>query len=242
MEKTEFLIIGSEYNLRPYPNLTLNVDTTEIKPVSSVRNLGVCMDSDGSMTSQVGGLCRTLNFQLKNIARIRKYLDQDTCQHIVRSFVLSRLDYGNSLLAGSTNAQSNKLQHLQNRAACLICSAKRHEHISPYLTRIHCLPVHQCVNLKLLVYIYQCLIFTKIPFSLILFCITLKEVLIITSILRLIILGSTFPKLTIPQAIKAFFVIGPHLWNMLPMLPTRETASLTVFKKILKTYLFSQSI
>ena len=37
MEKTEFLIIGSEHN----SNLTLNVDTTEIKPVSSVRNLGV---------------------------------------------------------------------------------------------------------------------------------------------------------------------------------------------------------
>ena len=56
MEKTEFLIIGSEHNLRSYPNLTLNVDTTEIKPVSSVRNLGVFMDSDGSMTSQVGGI------------------------------------------------------------------------------------------------------------------------------------------------------------------------------------------
>ena len=71
MEKIEFLIIGSEHNIRSYPNLTLNVDTIEIKPVSSVRNLVVFMDSDGSMTSQVGGLCRTLNFQLRNIARIR---------------------------------------------------------------------------------------------------------------------------------------------------------------------------
>ena len=53
MEKTEFLI-GSEHNLRSYPNLTLNIDTTEIKPVSSVRNLGVFMDSEGLMTSQVG--------------------------------------------------------------------------------------------------------------------------------------------------------------------------------------------
>ena len=34
MEKTEFLIIGSEHNLRSYPNHTLNVDTIEIKPVS----------------------------------------------------------------------------------------------------------------------------------------------------------------------------------------------------------------
>ena len=56
-KKPEFLIIGSEHNLRSYSNLTLNVDTTEIKPVSSVRNLGVFFtDSDGSMTSQVAGI------------------------------------------------------------------------------------------------------------------------------------------------------------------------------------------
>ena len=63
------------------------------------------MDSDVLMTGQMGGLhvCHTLNFQLRNIARIRKYLDQDTCHHIVRSFVLSLLDYRNSLLPGSTN-------------------------------------------------------------------------------------------------------------------------------------------
>ena len=156
-EKTEFLIIGSEHSLRSYPNLILNVDTTEIKPVNSVGNVGVFMDSDGSMTSQVGGLCCTLNFQLRNIARIRKYLDQDTCHHIALSFVLSRLDYGNSLLACSTNAQLNKLHRIQNRAARLICRAKRCEHTSPYLARLHWLPVCQRVNFKLLVYIYQCL-------------------------------------------------------------------------------------
>ena len=51
----------------------------------------------------------------------------------------------------------NKLQRIQNRAAHLICGAKRHEHVSTYLTRLHWLPVRQRVNFKLLVYIYQCL-------------------------------------------------------------------------------------
>ena len=94
------------------------------------------MESDGSMTSQMGGLCRTLNFQLRNIAHIRKYLDQDTCHHIVRSFVLSRFDYGISLLAGSTNAQLNKLQRNIKRFICqnqkvdlrLTVSCSRTEH------------------------------------------------------------------------------------------------------------------
>ena len=49
------------------------------------------------------------------------------------------------------------------------------------------------------------------------------------------------PKTHRPTGDKAFFVIGPHLWNMLPI-TTREAASLAVFKKLLKTYLFSHSI
>ena len=109
------------------------------------------------MTSQVGGLCRTLNYQLTNIARIRKYLNQDSCRHIVWSFILSHLDYGNLLLVGCTNVQFNKLQCIQNRPARLICGAKRREHISPYLARLHWLPVLQRVNFKLLAYIYKCL-------------------------------------------------------------------------------------
>ena len=243
MEKTEFLVVGSEHNLRSYcPDLTLNVDTTEIKPVSSVRNLGVFMDSDGSMASQVGGLCRTLNYQLRNIARIRKYLDQDSCHHIVRSFILSRLDYGNSLLAGCTNVQYNKLQRIQNRAARLICGAKRREHISPYLARLHWLPVRQRVNFKLLVYIYQCLSGSSPSYlssDIVLHNIQSSSHHYLRSLADQTRLH--IPKTHRSAGDKAFFVFGPRLWNMLPI-DIREAGSLTVFKKLLKTYLFSHNM
>ena len=52
-------------------------------------------------------LCRSLNFQLRNISCIRRFLDFDTChQIIVRVLILSRLDYDNDLLFGSN--QSNR--------------------------------------------------------------------------------------------------------------------------------------
>ena len=136
--------------------MLLHIGTTVVKPTKSVRNLGVMMDGDGSMNSQVGGLCRTLNFQLRNITRIRKYLDQDSCHHIVRSLITSRLDYGNSLLFGITGAHFDKLQKIQNKAARLICGARRNEHISPYLARLHWLRVHHRVIFKLLVIMYNC--------------------------------------------------------------------------------------
>ena len=63
MDKTEFLIMGSPYNLKSQPSLTLMFGTAKIKHVKSIRYLGVIMDADG--------LCRTLNYQLRNNARIR---------------------------------------------------------------------------------------------------------------------------------------------------------------------------
>ena len=70
--------------------------------------------------------------------------------------IVKTIDYGNALLAGSTNAQLNFII-IQNRAARLICGTKRRERIIPYLARLHWLAVRQRVNFKLLVYIYQCL-------------------------------------------------------------------------------------
>ena len=39
MDKTEFLIIGSPYNLKYQPSLTLMVGTAKIKPVTSVKKI-----------------------------------------------------------------------------------------------------------------------------------------------------------------------------------------------------------
>ena len=113
----------------------------------------VCfMDSDGSMTSQVGDYVAlsTSNFEI-SLASGSIWI------RTLATICFIPPDYGNSLLAGSTNAQLSKLQRIQNRAARLICGVKRREHISLYLARLHWLPVRQRVNFKLLVYIYQCL-------------------------------------------------------------------------------------
>ena len=194
------------------------------------------------MTSQVGGLCRTLNFQLRNIARIRKYLDKDACHHVVRALITSRLDYGNSLLTGITNVQLDRLQRVQNKAARLVCGAKRREHISPYLADLHWLPVRQRINFKLLSYIYQSLNGTSPQY--------------LSSQISLYNADSSqhftrskmdHTRLKIPRTNRstlgdrAFSVIGPRLWNMLPI-NIRESETLSVFKKQLKTFLFDHKL
>merc|ERR1712002_360138 len=131
-------------------NVSLNVCGTQIKPSNFVRNLGVHFDSNVTMSHHVSSLTRSLNFNLHNIGRIRRYIDEDTCNHTVRSLVLSRLDYSNSLLYGITVKDMQKLQTIQNRSARLIFKANRREHTSPLLQQLHWLPVSERILFKIL--------------------------------------------------------------------------------------------
>ena len=108
------------------------------------------------MDFQVNSLCRTVKFHLRNFARIRRFIDQDTCAHAVRSLVLSRLDYGNSLLGGISSSSVKRLQKLQNRAARLIFGVNRRTSAGPLLRELHCLPVQQRINFKILLHVYNC--------------------------------------------------------------------------------------
>ncbi len=104
-------------------------------------------------------------FQLRNIAQIRRFLDEDTCHHIVRALVLSRLDYANySFLAGTTEINLTKLQRFQNKAVRLIHGINRREHITSYLADLHWLPVRERVNFKICTIIYQCINGSSTPY------------------------------------------------------------------------------
>ena len=109
------------------------------------------------VTPQVTSLCTTLNFQLRDISRIRKFLNRDTCHLVIRVLVLSKMDYGNALLYGSTHSDLQRLQRIQNWAAKLINCALKKDHATPYLRELHWLPVRERITFKILVYVYKCI-------------------------------------------------------------------------------------
>jgi len=57
----------------------------------------------------------------------------DGRQEEVNSFVISRVDYCNSLLAGVPRYQLDRLQSVMNTAARLIVGAKKQDHIKHVL-------------------------------------------------------------------------------------------------------------
>ena len=109
------------------------------------------------MAAHITNLSRTITFHLRNITRIRRFIDKDTCHHAVRSLVLSRLDYCNGLLSSVPKSHILRLQRLQNWAARIIFIVDRRHESSPLLKTLHWLPVKQRITYRLLLYVYKAL-------------------------------------------------------------------------------------
>ena len=72
-------------------------------------------------------------YHLRNIAKIRKYINVTTAEVLVPVFTNSKLDFCNTLLHGLPNYKINKLQSVQNAAARVIACLSKFDRISDIL-------------------------------------------------------------------------------------------------------------
>ena len=74
----------------------VRIGETRVSAVDSVRDLGVMLDSAGTMNAQIKTVCKAASCSLWRIGKIRKLLDQDSAEKLIHAFVMPRLDYCNS--------------------------------------------------------------------------------------------------------------------------------------------------
>ena len=155
--KTEFFLAASNHNLKHLDtaNIQLAIGDCTIQLSTVIRNLGCHFDSNMSLTVHVNILRRNTLFQIKNLWRIRRFIDQETCHHAVRALVLSRLDYCNALFLQLTAKDISRLQRLQNSAARLIYAVGRRVEAQPLLTSLHWLCIQKRIIFKILLYIFK---------------------------------------------------------------------------------------
>ena len=236
--KTEFFIAGTSQGLQKLPSsVVLRIGDSVIKPATTVRNLGILFDAQMSMSSHIISLISSVNYHLRNIRRISKFLDQDTKHAVVHSFILSRLDYGNALLYGTKSKDLDRLQSLQHKAIKLIFSANRFESPAPLMNTLHWLPIRERINLKICIYVFKCIHGNAPKYLSDFISHRLRPV---TGPIARSSNDSTLIVAHVGRNCigdKSFYVTAPRLWNALPR-NIREAKSLTVFKKMLKSHLY----
>ena len=234
-DKTEVMLFSSKQNQRHVESISIMVGESEICPAVSVRNLGAYFTPHMDMEKHVSNLCRSAYIQLRNIGRIRKFLTVDATRTLVNSLVTSKLDYCNALLVGIPNSTIGKLQRIQNTAARIITKTARYDHITPVLKELHWLPVCERIKYKILMFTYKALN-DQCPHY-------IKELLDVCRPAR-DLRSCSAPILVVPRTRtvtfgdRSFSHAAPCLWNALPV-STRMAKSLSIFKKELKTHLFS---
>lgn len=101
-DKTELVIITSKEQISRKLNMSMSVGDDIIEPdfAEPPRNLGVRFDSTCSLKSHVQAVCKSVNYDLYSLGKIRKYLDVPTTELMVNCLVTSKLDCNNALYYG----------------------------------------------------------------------------------------------------------------------------------------------
>jgi hypothetical protein len=239
-DKTEVIWCTSPRRQHQIPSVPFTVGTDVVAPVSSVRDLGIYIDSDLSMRTHVSRTVSACFATLRQIRSIRRSVTRPVLQSLVAALTLTRLDYGCSTIAGLPARQLNRLQSVLNAAARLVYSARRTEHVSPLLRELHWLRVPQRIEFRLAVLAYRCLNGTAPQYL----ADGLQRVAGISSRSRL--RSASTALLLVPRSNhttigdRAFPVAAAKVWNSLPSSIT-SLSSLLQFRKALKTELFRRS-
>ncbi|XP_006822713.1 uncharacterized protein LOC102806180 [Saccoglossus kowalevskii] len=114
---------------------------------------------------------------------------------------------------------------------------KKYDHISPVLQKLHWLPVRYRIDYKLMLLTFKALNGLAPNYILDLIHVYTPSRCLRSSIKKLL-RNTNYRQKT--YAGRAFSYAAPKLWNDLP-LDLREVTDVNIFKKRLKTYLFSKA-
>ncbi|XP_053149256.1 uncharacterized protein LOC128343844 [Hemicordylus capensis] len=229
---TEVLIVG-DWNLRDELDLPA-LDGVTFPQKEQVRSLGVLLDPDLTIVSQVEAMARSAFYLFRLIRQLRPFLENNDLKTVVHQLVTSRLDYCNALYMGLPLYVVQKLQLVQNAAARLVSGVTRRDHIMPVLKQLHWLPICFQAKYKVLVITFKALNGFGPGY--------LRERLLRYDPHRSL-RSSGEVRLQLPPVRlvatqnQAFCIAAPGLWNAL-LADIQSLGSLLAFKRALKTYLF----
>ncbi|KAK7108618.1 hypothetical protein V1264_016319 [Littorina saxatilis] len=237
-DKTEVLLCKKKNTTFPSPQpVSVQVGDTDILFSPSARNLGFTLSSDMTLNKHISLVCRAAYFELRKISTIRHTLSSQTTITLVCAFVLSKLDYCNSLLSGCPLYLLHKLQKVQNSAARLILKARKRDHATPLLHTLHWLPIQARIDYKLSTLCFNFFSGSSPAYF--------SELLTVYSPARQLRASSDCRILTIPHTKtktygqRNFTFCAPTQWNSLPF-HICHSQSPQAFKRALKTHLFKK--
>ena len=179
---------------------------------------------------------------LRQLRSICHSVPATTFQTLIVSLVLSRLDYGNAVLARLPAYLFRCLQSMMNAATRLIYGLRHSDHISDALISLHWIRAQERVRFKTAVLTYKATHGTAPSRS------YLSQLVRVADLPgRRSLRSARTNRLLVPSVKlstvggRAFLAAGPTIWNSLPD-NVISAPSLSTFHQRLKTFLFQASL
>jgi len=188
------------------------------------------------MRQHVSRVSQTCIFHLRRIRSVRRQLSRDVTAKLVTTFVLSRFDHCNAVLAGLPATTLAPLQRILHAAARTVLDLKLGDHVTPALRELHWLPITERTQYKLYLLVHKMFVGHAPDY--------IASLLVPASDTpsRSSLRSSSNCDLVVSRTSRkigdrAFSVSAPRAWNRLPtdLKLLRSTAS---FKSKLKSFLF----
>ncbi len=119
---------------------------------STVKNLGVILDSNLSFENHIFHVTKTAFIHLRNIAKLRNMLSVSDAEKLIHA-----CNYCNALLCGCPVSSIYKPQIVQNAAARVLTRSRKYDHITSILQSLHWLPIKFRISYKILLLAYKAL-------------------------------------------------------------------------------------
>ena len=115
-DKTEPLAVESRRRVSVSQGNHLRVGSHDISFKSHVKSLGIYIDATLSAAKHIDHISRSSYLEMRRISSVRHLLTRKATAQLMYSFVLSRLDFCNSLLIDTTADQMYRFQ--KNSKSC----------------------------------------------------------------------------------------------------------------------------
>ena len=209
------MLLGTQQAVQQMGQVSVKVDNTCLERVTSYKYLGVKLDAHLKFDEHVLYIKQKTFSKIKLLGRLKWVLDRDTLLLLYKTLIVPIIEYGDHVYHGMTQGDAYTLQKLQNTACRSILRADMRTSIADMHEELNVHMLHQrcCQHKATMVYKF---LHGLGPES----C---KNLLVLVSSTHNVATRSSdnfvllVPQTRLVLTDNDFAVVGPKLWNQLPL-------------------------
>jgi hypothetical protein len=217
--KTEAILLGTSGQLSKCTSSHIMIGDLRIPFSSSVRNLGITLDSSLDFSSHISNVCSKSYMRLRLVSRLKRSVSAAHYSMLVNSLVLSNLEFCSSIYLGLPQSSLMKLQRVINSTFRSIHHLRKSDHISDLQRSKGCRSIEQRISTRVATILFVALKW-KVPHYISEWITPYSSSLRSNSKCLLVC-----PRTTTSTGARALSVAGPKLWNSFG-LTIRQAATL----------------